>query len=251
MRYRRYVGIGYGHHWCGIIFGHRFKDLKEVAKRSRELYTLFDDGARFYASPSKFLWTWPTGEELHFRHIESLEQCDTYQGHEYAFIGWDEQTKWESDEIFLKLLATNRTGFVPELHTPKDENGNYATPDGKPLPEIPLQVFSTTNPSGPGHGWVKERFIDPAPNGHVVSKTYNVFNPRTKKKEEIVKKQVAIFGTYHENPYLTGEYIASVEETCSKDPRLKRAWLYGDWDITTGGAIDDIWERDVHVVPQI
>jgi len=31
---------------------------------------------------------------------------------------------------------------------------------------------------------------------------------------------------------------------------LRRAWLYGDWDVTAGGAIDDLWDSTVHVVPR-
>jgi hypothetical protein len=38
------------------------------------------------------------------------------------------------------------------------------------LPPIPLEVFSTTNPYGPGHNWVKAKFIDVAP----VGETYHI-----------------------------------------------------------------------------
>ena len=251
MRFRRFVGLGYGHHWSGLILDYRYKDLQRVIKQSQELFSAFEDGAFFRRSPSDLYWEWPTGETLYFRHINNPDLYEGFHGQEFAFIGWNELTKWADDQLYTKLMSINRTGFVTERDTPKDSKGNYLTPDGKPLPDIPLQVFSTTNPSGVGHGWVKERFIDPIPNGRVLRRKYNVYNPRTKQDEEVVKTQVAIFGSYHENENLPADYIASLMELCRNNERLKRAWLYGDWNITTGGAFDQFWDDEVHVIPRL
>ena len=235
-----------------MILDYEWKDLQRVISQSQELYELFDDGAVYRKSPADAYWEWPTGETLYFRHAKDEDQYRGFHGQEFTYIGWNELTKWKDDQLYLKLMSVNRTGFVPERDTPKDSNGNYLTADGKPLPDIPLEVFSTTNPDGPGHGWVKERFIDAAPNGQVLRKTFkNIYNPRTKKREDIVKTQVAIFGTYHENPNLPADYIASLEDLCKNNEKLKRAWLYGDWNITTGGAFDDLWEEKVHVIPRM
>ena len=35
-----------------------------------------------------------------------------------------------------------------------------------------------------------------------------------------------------------------------KDPNKRRAWLGGDWSITSGGALDDLWKASVHVLPR-
>jgi hypothetical protein len=124
----------------------------------------------------------------------------------------------------------------------------YATHDGKPLPEIPLEVFSTCNPFGAGHGWVKRKFIDVAPYGQVVGTTTRVFNPRNQRDEDVVRTQVAIFGSYRENIYLSPEYVAELEGI--KDANKKRAWLMGDWNIVAGGALDDVWQANVHIIPR-
>ena len=34
------------------------------------------------------------------------------------------------------------------------------------------------------------------------------------------------------------------------DPNKRRAWLGGDWSITSGGAIDDLWNASKHVLPR-
>jgi hypothetical protein len=107
---------------------------------------------------------------------------------------------------------------------------------------------STTNPHGAGHGWVKRKFIDVARPGQVVRNVTNVFNPRTGQREDVVKTQVRIFGSYRENKFLSPEYVAELENI--KDTNRRRAWLHGDWDITAGGALDDVWKTDVHIVPR-
>jgi hypothetical protein len=252
MRFRRRVGLGYGPYWRGMILDTEFKDLADVLAQSRRFFGAFEDGAQFLESHSDYKWKWPTGEELLFRHAKKITDYDTYHGHEYPFLGWNELTKHATGELYDKMMSTNRSSFNPIEHTPKhfDDDGieRYSTYNGLPLPPIPLECFSTTNPSGPGHNWVKRRFITPARNGHVVRRYIKIFNPRTQQEETIVIKQVAIFGSYRENPYLDPKYIATLNE--QKDPNIKRAWLYGDWSVISGGALDDLWKEEVHKVPR-
>jgi hypothetical protein len=256
MRFRKNVGKGYGAFWRGVIFDKEYKNLSDLVAQSKRFFRKFGDGATFLAAASEYKWVWPTGEELLFRHVKKESDYDQFHGHEYPFIGWNELTKHASGALYFKLMSCNRSSFVPELHTPRrighnggppleDEDGNplYDTIDGKPLPEIPLDVFSTTNPSGPGHGWVKRIFIDVGPGVH--RRETLVFNPRTQQEEIVTKMQVAIFGSWRENTFLPPEYVA--ELMAITDENLKRAWLYGDWDIVAGGAFDDVWRKATHV----
>lgn len=248
MKFRRYVGKGYGAYWRGIIFDREFKNLSDLVAQSKRFFEKFNDGAKFLQSASEFKWVWPTGEELLFRHVKRESDYDAFHGHEYPFIGWNELTKHPSANLYLKMMSCNRSSFTPEKDTPRDKDGNILTPDGKLLPEIPLMVFSTTNPSGPGHGWVKRLFIDVAPNGVVHRREVKVFNPRTQQDEVVTKTQVAIFGSYRENIYLSPQYVAELETIT--DPNLREAWLNGNWDVIAGGMFDDLWRRNVHVLPR-
>lgn len=248
MRFRRRVGLGYGEYWRGVIFDLEFDNLSGLVAESKKWFPKFFDGAKFLESASHYKWTWPTGEELLFRHVKKIADYDGFHGHEYPFIGWNELTKFPTSELYDKFMSTNRSSFEPERDTPKDRNGKYLTPDGLPLPPIPLEVFSTTNPNGPGHQWVKRRFIAKTPRGVVVKKRVEVFNPQTQENDFVVKTQVAIFGSYRENIYLRPEYIAELESIT--DENLRKAWLYGDWDIVTGGALDDVWRKPTHVKPR-
>jgi hypothetical protein len=114
------------------------------------------------------------------------------------------------------------------------------------LPKIPLEVFATCNPYGAGHNWVKKRFISAAPMGKIVRKAVNVFNPQTQKREDVVKTQVHLFGSYRENKYLSPEYVAELETMSDKNKR--KAWLQGDWDVVAGGMFDDVWDSLHHIV---
>lgn len=248
MRFRMRVGIGYGQFWRGVIFDLEFDNLAGLVAESKKWFPKFFDGAVFLESASQYKWKWPTGEELLFRHVKKEADYEGFHGHEYPFIGWNELTKQPTSKLYDKFMSCNRSSFDPVVNTPKRPDGTYDTPDGNPLPKIPLEVFSTTNPNGPGHNWVKRRFIDVAPRGKVVKKEVEVFNPQTQKNEKVVKTQVAIFGSYRENKYLPPEYIAELESIT--DENLRRAWLYGDWDIVTGGALDDVWDRKIHVLPR-
>lgn len=250
MRFRRRVGIGYGSFWRGVIFDREYKNFADIVAQSKRFFHLFDDGAKFLESASEFKWVWPTGEELLFRHVKKPSDYDNFHGHEYPFIGWNELTKQPTPVLYDKLMSTNRSSFVPEVHTPRDIEGNYLTADGKPLPPIPLEVFSTTNPNGPGHSWVKRRFINPAPPGKVVRSVVKVFDPKSQTDVEITKSQVAIFGSYRENIYLDAKYIAELDRLTANDPNLRAAWLEGSWDIVAGGAIGDLWRSNIHILPR-
>ena len=251
MRFRRYVGIGYGRFWRGVIFDKEFKNLADLEAQSRRYFPQFGDGAKFLSSASDYKWVWPTGEELLFRHVSKDNDYEKFHGHEYPFEGFNELTKWHTSDLYDKLMSVNRSSFVPEKHTPtKLINGKkvYDTVDGKPLPPIPLQFFSTTNSSGPGRNWVKKRFVDPAPYGEIVERKYTVFSARQKQDIEVVRTQTCIFSSYIENPYLPEDYIASLQELTANNENLRKSWLLGSWDVTAGGAFDDLWDSNVHVI---
>ena len=246
MRFLRHVGKGYGKHWRGVIFNCSHKSLDNIVAESKIWIPKLKDGAEWLASASQYMWRWPTGEVLMFRHANKEDDYDEFHGMQIPWIGFDELTKHASPAFHDKVMSTNRSGFDPIADTPKDDYGNYLTPDGLPLPPIPLEVFSTTNSSGVGRNWVKRRFIDPAPSGTMVKTVVDVYNPKTKQREPFTKTQIAIFGSYKENPYLDPQYVAGLET--ERDPNLRRSWLLGDWNVTSGGALDDLWDDNIHIL---
>lgn len=233
MKFRRYVGQGYGFFWRGVIFDRAYKSLDDLVAKSKRWFPQFNDGAKFYGAKADYKWVWPTGEELLFRKIKRVEDYWDYHGQEFPFLGWNELTKYPTNDLYELMLSCNRSSFIP----PPDSN----------IPEIPLIVVSTTNPYGPGHNWVKREWIDAAPPGKMIKRSVDVFNPRTGQKETFVRTRVRLFGSYKENKYLSPAYVASLESITDENKR--KAWLYGDWDIVAGGALDDVW-GDWCIVPR-
>jgi hypothetical protein len=235
MKFRRYVGMGYGRFWRGVIFDREYKNLEDMISKSLRWFPQMQDGCRFLSSGADLKWVWPTGEELLFRQIKRFSDYWKYHGQEFPYIGWNELCKFASPDLYDMLKSCNRSSFRPEDYPIPIEG--QSTPSF--LPEIPLITFATANPYGPGHGWVKRRFIDPVEPGTIMRTVSRVFNPRTQKHEDVTKMRVRIFGSYKENRYLSPEYVADLENITDENKR--KAWLWGDWDIVSGGALSDLW----------
>jgi hypothetical protein len=233
-RFRRFVGMGYGPFWRGVIFDREYKNLDDLVIKSKKLFRRFEDGARWIGG-ADYKWVWPSGEELLFRAAKKEQDYWGYHGQEFSFIGWNELCSYPTPNLYNMMMSCNRSSFTEK--------------DNADVPPIPLEVFSTTNSKGPGRLWVKEEFIDPAPYGQIIKKTSTVFNPKTQKDEEFTRTRVSIFGSYRENIYLDPSYIAGMNEAC-KDENTRRSWLEGSWDVSDGGAFDDLWDSELHVCPR-
>lgn len=255
MKFRRYVGQGYGAFWRGVIFDQEYKSLDDLVSKSKRWFNLFEDGAEFKEAKSDYKWVWPTGEELLFRAAADEKEYFKYHGQEFPFIGWNELTKYQKLELFDMMMSCNRSSYVPEINgfmgSPRKEiiGGREipVEPNTGSLPEpIPLMTFATTNPFGVGHNAVKQRFIDAAPYGHVLRTKTRIYNPKTKEDEDVERTQVTLFGGWRENPFLDPKYIAVLKSV--KDPNMRKAWDEGDWDIVSGGPFDDVWDSSVHIL---
>ncbi len=236
MKFRSYVGKGYGAFWKGVIFDVAYKNLDDIIAQSKKLFNKFDDGARFLSSNSVLKWVWPTGEELLFRYELNADGYWNYHGQEFPFIGHNELTKRADSEFYESMFSCMRSSFRPQ---------DYPLEDGTLLPPIPLMCFSTTNPFGVGHTWVKKRFIDPVPRGTINRSSQEV--PNINGGVDVVTlTRVAIHGSWKENKFLDSTYIALLMNI--KDPNKKKAWVNGDWSVTSGGRFDYLWRENIHVI---
>lgn len=228
MCFRKNVGIGYGAAWCGVIFDVEYKPLENLKAQSRKFFEGLGDGAQF--NESKYFWHWPTKEKLFLRAAKTVKDAEDYLGHEYAFIGFNELSKWPTAELYLHLSATQRC------------------PEAQRLGFRPI-MFSTTNPYGTGTAWIKDYFITPEPYGHVIKTDVEV-SLGEGKYQSVTKTRMAIAGSYEENPYYPPEQVATLQEAVKDNPHLEAAWLRCDWDAAFfDGVIGDLWDRSKHIVP--
>ena len=229
MDYAQGVGVGYGSDYRGLLLREATTELGDVIAKSRKWFPRMFPGSKF--NRSKKIWEFPDGETLWFNYARVNEDYDQYHGHEYPWIGWEELTNQPVPDIYLKLMSCNRSSNA----------------------DIPKKYRSTCNPSGPGHAWVKQRFIDTVGAGRVFSEDVVVEVPD--ESGEIVKKTLQVTRTHlrsrrSENKALMNAdplYEAKLIQMTQDNEMLRKAWIDGDWDLIFGGFFTDVWDPKVHV----
>lgn len=204
----------YGKHANGIMFRRTLVALEETIQRARELFEPL--GAKFSAQAKSFRF--PNGARIKFRFLERDEDADRYQGHSYSRIFMEELTQWPSPTPILKLMATLRSAHG-----------------------VPCGFRATANPGGPGHLWVKQRYIDPDPAGMRVLREYD-------KRSGMWMERIFIPSKVQDNRLLMINdpfYVARLGQSGSE--ALVKAWLEGDWTVIEG-AFFDCWSAARHVV---
>lgn len=157
------------------------------------------------------------GSVLHFRHCRNSEDARKYQGAEMHRLYIDELTHFTSDTVeYLKtrVRAVKELGITPRMRF-------------------------TTNPGGVGHGWVKSRFIE----GKQPFTLYReqVYSPMLGESKETTTQYIPATAT--DNPHLTKDYIFQLEQ---KPEALRKALLYGNWDVFEGQVYTEFRDDPAH-----
>ena len=212
----------YGEGAIGIFFRRKLVQLAEVIARTKQLFPKL--GGKY--NEQKKEWVMSNGARLKFAYLERDSDAEEYQGHNYTRIYIEEITNFPSPAPVDKLRATLRSGAG-----------------------VPVGMRLTGNPGGPGHNWVKRRYIDPDPKG------YKVMREETEVEVDGVKMTVGLDRVFipskiGDNVLLMRNdptYILRLQQSGSA--ALVRAWLKGDWDIVDGAFFDE-WDESVHVLPE-
>lgn len=210
----RWLGQGYDTPgFSGLFLRRTYPQLSKSndspIMRSFRIYTPL--GGRYHASDHK--WVFPSGAIIEFGHMQYESSVADYTGPSYHRIAFDELTQFSETQYgFMFSRIRKQIGFP-----------------------IPLGIRAATNPGGPGHNWVRKRFIsneaqamvkqltyrDPSPRGVFTSPTGQVFVPA----------RVA------DNPSLdVDDYITRM--LGSLPPKLREQMASGDWDAVEGALID-------------
>jgi len=214
--------------FSGLLLRHTTEELRELVWKSQEIYPKIWKGIKW--SERKMQWVAPSGARLWMSYLDRDDDVLRYQGLAFSWIGFDELTQWATPFAWNYMRSRLRTASS----------------------DLPIYMRATTNPGGPGHGWVKKMFIDPAPYG----KTFDATNIETgevlkypaghSKAGQALFKRKFIPARLSDNPYLSreGDYEAML---LSLPEQQRRQLLEGDWDIKEGAAFTE-FNRDIHVV---
>jgi hypothetical protein len=199
----------FGEHANGLMVRRSLAELQDTIRESKAIYRPI--GAEYNES-GKF-WVMPNAAKLTFAYLENDEDAQRYQGWNLSRLYAEECGNFPSPDPLMKLKATLRS--------------KKAT----------VGFRLTGNPGGPGHQWVKARYIDPAPLGCKVITDENGLD------------RIFIPSRLQDNPKLLEQdpdYIARLKSSGSKE--LVRAWLEGDWSVVTGAYFPE-FSISAHVIP--
>lgn len=217
MDFCQHVGQGMGSAWRGILFRQNYPALADVVEKSEEwIPKAFPDAKFKQSGPNGYTWTFGTGEELLFRYINKPKDYWNYHGHEYPWMAFDELTNWPDAKCYNIMQSCCRSS----------------------KPGIPRKLRASTNPHGPGHHWVKARFIDPAQRGVVITDSYG-------------NKRVTLHGHWSENRFLMQndpEYINRLLKSTEDDLDQQAAWIDGSWEVAAGAFFGGAWSAKHHVI---
>ena len=119
--------------------------------------------------------------------------------------------------------------FIDEATQLKEEWFDQLKVTVRGVNDFPKRVYLTCNPGGVGHGWVKRLFID-----------------RIYKEGEDADDYSFIRSLVSDNKALTDKNPDYIKQLASLPPKLKKAWLDGDWNIFEGQFFEDMIDDPAH-----
>lgn len=172
-----------------------------LALYPREIFTL---------NSSSHTGRFKNGSCIDFGYCAQENDVYQYQSAEYDVIRFDELTHFTRMQ-YLYLLSRVRGAN-----------------------DFPKQIKSSTNPGGIGHSWVKERFVDPAPNGEPFL-------------DERGSGRIFIPAYLDDNHFLNAKDPDYRRRLESLPDRERRALLHGDWNIFEGQYFTEFSAKE-HVI---
>lgn len=198
----QFVEIPY---YSALLLRKTFKQLTE-AKALIDLSKIWfakhrETGQAHWNEKDK-LWTFPSGAKIKFGYLDSVNDKYNFQGAEYQFIGFDELTQF--DEESYKYLYSR-------LRKTKDN-------------PVPLRMWSTSNPGGYGHEWVKNRFV---PDDYDPTLRKQYYYKEHKLDDDSIEQTVFMPAFIDDNPHLDKE--AYMKNLRHLDTVTRNQLMNGDW----------------------
>lgn len=194
----------------GLILRRTIKELeKELIPRSERYYR----AAGGVYNEQKKIWRFPSGARIYFGHAEHEKDIKNYDGVEWNYVGWDEVTKFTL-WMYLYLVGTRiRSGYVGG----------------------PAISRASGMPGDIGNGWVRNRFIEPEPEGGKIIQQLLGYDEQGKPK---YAKRIFIKSMPYDNPHLlknTPDYLDRLALLSEAERRAK----LGDWWSFEGQVFDN------------
>ncbi len=204
-------------HYRALILRKTFPQLSELMDKAQKYYPVACPGATYHAQ--SHTWSFPGGAKIIFGSMQHTADRHNYQGQAYDFIAFDELTHFSWEE-YSYLFSRNR-------------------PSGQ---GTRCYIRATANPGGVGHGWVKDRFITPAP---PMTPVYDDVAVRFPDGHTELRRKSRMFvpSTVFDNQALMSADPDYLTRLATLPEAEKKALLYGDWDSFSGQVFTE-WRND-------
>jgi hypothetical protein len=189
----------YGGHFNAVFFRKEMPQQDDLIERAKEIYLPI--GAKY--QDQKKMFTMPQGGRVRFRPLETKTDAEKYQGQSLTDAAIEEAGNYPDPAPIDRL-----NGVLRSAH------------------HVPTQLLLTANPGGPGQGWIRQRYIEPAPLGLKILER-KLPNGRVHKYTYIPSRLINNPYLMHDDDYVNRLYLVG-------SPELVRAWLQGDWDAIEG-----------------
>lgn len=200
-----------------LILRKTYPELSELVDRAHRYYPAAVPGAQW--SEARHEWRFPSGAKIYFGAMQHPNDRFKYQGRAYDYIAFDELTHFTQDE-YMYLLSRNRA------------SGSGTR----------VYMRASANPGGIGHGWVKARFLTPAPPMQTIWEPVSLRLPDGT-VQETRRSRVFVPSTVFDNQILLQNDPAYAARLAALPEADKRALLYGDWDAFAGQVFSE-WRSD-------
>ena len=204
-------------HYRALLLRKTFPQLTDLIDKTMRYYKPVFPTAKYNAGAH--VWTFPSGAKIYFGSMHRAQDRYNYQGKAYDFIGIDELTHFTWEE-YSYIMSRNR-------------------PTG---PGTRVYIRATANPGGIGHGWVKGRFISPAPAGVRMAAVKTIRRPDGS-EQKMKRTRIFIPSTVFDNPALLKNDPGYLANLASLPEAEKQALLYGSWDSFSGQVFTE-WRND-------
>ncbi len=190
-----------------LVIRRNAEDLSDWLDRAKAFYAPLR--AEVVGRPAVIKF--PTGAMGRIGHLKDENAYDHYQGHEYHKVLIEELTQIPKEDRYLKLLSSCRST----------------------VPGLSPQAFLTTNPGGPGHVWVKNRFVS-----HRPYRPYK--DPKSGRLRIYIPAKLSDNPTLMESDPSYEAFLKSLPE------QTRKAWLDGNWDVFEGQFFSS-WNSEIHI----
>ena len=220
-------GKSYGQCIDGFLYAMKYAGSKQIIFRNsypelersiiRTMLSIYPRG-RYVYNKTAHTFFFYNGSIIDCGYLQNDDDVYNYQSAEYDVIRFDELTHF-SEFVYTYMLSRLRGAN-----------------------DFPKFMKSSTNPTGAGRVWVKERFVDIGE----WNKEHSIYIGKDANGKDVYSRRIFLPSKVYDNKFLMQkdpEYILRLENLPESE---KQGLLHGEWDYFEGQYFSE-FKRDIHV----